>query len=117
MKILPLFLILAALVVQPVQAQGHTIALNQSNPRWSEYISFTVNTSFKQPYVRLLCLQGDRIVKGERKAYFVGSSGDFRLYDPILWPIGGGASCTATIEKQSGNSITTHGSTSFTVLP
>jgi hypothetical protein len=89
-------------------------------PNWGDTIRFDVtNTSTSEPHVNLTCSQGGQTVYGATTGYYASYPWPWTQNMTLssgMWT-GGGASCSAVLQKYSGTTATTIGGLNFSVAP
>lgn len=90
-------------------------ATSTSTPHYGDTVTFTVSTTATyQPFVNLVCYQGDALALNSWDAYFGPLSGQTFVLGSGMWA-GGAADCTAYLGLDTGNKYKVLASTSFHV--
>ena len=90
-------------------------ATSTSTPHYGDTITFSVSTTAtNQPFVNLVCYQGDALALNSWDAYFGPLSGQTFVLGSGMWA-GGAADCTAYLGMDTSNKYKVLASTSFHV--
>ena len=87
-------------------------------PNWGDTIKFNVSTTATlEPHVNVKCTQGGVVVYGASTGYYASYPWPWTQNMTLssqMWA-GGSASCTATLQKYTGTSVSTLATLNFSV--
>ncbi len=92
------------------------VTLNESSPHFADQVTFSIETSATEPWVKVRCYQAGEFVYFQSHGMFEGYASEpvYTLGPTPLW-MGGGANCTADLYASVDGKILR--STEFGVLP
>ncbi len=95
---------------------GSTITLDQPDPHFGNWVTFTVATEASNDWVNARCYQGGQLVYAQWQEVIDHSAGVFALGPTPSWT-GGAAQCVADVVLMGNGGNRARATTSFDVAP